>query len=71
MASKTDKPYTYNKWWRIAMIHEDIQKLISNTPQKKRKTPEPEMFKESVKPPELTIFTIDVTKPEKDSHLKT
>jgi len=70
MASKTDKPYTYNKSRRLAMIPEDIKKLISDTPRKKRETPEPETFEESVKPPDLTIFTIDVTKPEKDSPLQ-
>jgi len=68
MASKTDKAYTYNKSRRLAMIPEDIKKLISDTPRKKRETPEPETFKESVKPPDRTIFTIDITKPEKDSH---
>jgi len=29
------------------------------------------MFEESVKPPPVTIFTIDVTKPEQDSPLTT
>jgi hypothetical protein len=67
MASKTDKPYSYNKSRRLAMIPEDIKKLISNTPRKKRDTPEPETFEESVKPPTLTIFTIDVDKPEPES----
>jgi len=33
--------------------------------------PEPQMFEESVKAPPVTIFTIDVTKPEEDSPLTT
>jgi len=71
MASKTDNPYTYNKSRRLAMIPEDILKLISDTPRKKRDNPEPQTFEESVKPPPVTIFTIDVTKPEKHSPLRT
>jgi len=53
------------------MIPEEIKKLIANTPRKKRHTPEPETFEESVKPPPLTIYTVDVTKPEEDSLLTT
>jgi len=53
------------------MIPEDIKKLISDTPRKKRDNPEPQTFEESVKPPPVTIFTIDVTKPEEDSPLTT
>jgi len=53
------------------MIPEDIKKLISDTPRKKRDNPEPETYEESVKPPPVTMFTIDVTKPEEDSHLTT
>jgi len=30
MASKTDKPYTYNKSPRLAIIPEHIKKLISD-----------------------------------------
>jgi len=71
MASKADKPYTYHKSRRLAMIPEDIKKLISDTPRKKRDNPEPQTFEESVKPPPVTIFTIDVTKPEEDSPLTT
>jgi len=71
MPSKTDKPYTYHKSPRLAMIPEDIKKLITDTSRKKRDTPEPETFEESVKPPSLTIYTGDVTKPETDSLLTT
>jgi len=71
MAFKTDKPYTYNKSRRLAMIHEAIKKLIPIIPQNKRQTPELETFEESVKPPELTIFTINITKLENDSPLTT
>jgi len=53
------------------MIPEDIKKLISDTLRKKRDKPEPQTFEESVKPPPVTIFTIDVTKPEEDSPLTT
>jgi len=67
MASKIDKQYTYHKSRRLAMIPEDIKKLIADIPQKKRDTPEPEIFEESVKPPPLTIYTVDITKPEQDS----
>jgi len=51
------------------MIPEDIKKLITNRPQKKRDTPEPQTFEESVKPPPLTVYTVDVLKPEEDSPL--
>jgi len=51
------------------MFAEDIKKLIADTPQKKRDTPEPETFEQRVKPPPLTIYTVDVTKPEEDSSL--
>jgi len=71
MASKTDKPYTYHKSRRLAMISEDIKKLISDTPWKKRDTPGPQTFEESVKPPPLTVHTVDVLKPEQDSPLTT
>jgi len=53
------------------MIPEDNKKLISDTPRKKRDNPEPQTFEESVKPPELTIFTLDVMKLEKLSPLIT
>jgi len=53
------------------MIPEDIKKLISDTLQKKRDNPEPQTFEESVKPPPVTIFTIDITKLEEDSPLTT
>jgi len=71
MASKTDKPYTYNKPRRLAIIPEDIKNLISDTGQKKRDTPEPRTFEESVKPPLLSVYTVDLLKPEKDSPLTT
>jgi len=71
MASKTDKPYTYHKSQRLAMIPEDIKKLISDTPRKKRDNPEPHMFEESVKSPLLTVYTVDVWKPEEDPPLTT
>jgi len=71
MASKTDKAYTYHKFRRLAVISEHIKKLISDTPRKKRDNPEPQTFEESAKPPPVTIFTIDVTKPEEDSPLTT
>jgi len=71
MASKTGKPYTYNKSRRLALIPEDFKKLISDTPRKKRETPEPETFEESVKPPPLIMYTIIVLKPEEDSPLLT
>lgn len=48
-----------------------IKKIICNTLRKKRQTSELEIFEESVKPPELTIFPIDVSKLEKDSPLTT
>jgi len=67
VAFKTDKAYTYNKSQRLAIIREDIKKLISDTLRKKRVTPEPETFKEWVKPPPLSVYTADVLKPEKDS----
>jgi len=53
------------------MIPEDIKKLISDTARKKRDNPEPQTFEESVKPPPVIIYTIDVTKPEEDSPLPT
>jgi len=71
MASKTEKPYRYHKSRRLPMITEDIKKLISDTQQKKRDNPKPQTFEESVKPPPVTILTIDVTKPEEDSPLTT
>jgi len=71
MAYKMGRPHTYNKSRRLAMISEDIKKLISDIQRKKRETPELETFEESAKPPELTIFTIDVIKPEEDSPLTT
>jgi len=67
MASKTEKPYTYHKSRRLAMIPEDIKKLISDTPRKKRDIPETQTFEESVKPPPLTVYTVDVGKPKEDS----
>jgi len=71
MASKTDKPYTYHKSRRLAIIPEDIKKLIADTPQKKRDTLKPQMFEESLKPPPLTIYTLDIMKAEEDSPLTT
>jgi len=53
------------------MIPEEIEKLISTTLRKQRQNPEPQTFEESVKPPPVTIFTIDVTKPKEDSRLTT
>jgi len=53
------------------MIPEDIKKLIFDTPRKKRDNPEPQTFEESVKPPPLTVYTVDVLKPEEDSPLTT
>jgi len=53
------------------MIPVDIKKLISNIPRKKRDNPEPQTLEESVKPPPLTIYTVDVMKPEEDSPLTT
>jgi len=46
MDSKTDKPYTYHKSRRLAMIPEEIKKLISDTPWKKGDNPEPQTFEE-------------------------
>jgi len=71
MASKTENPYTYYKSRRLAMIPEEIKKLISDMPRKKRENPEPQTFKETVKPPPLTVYTVDVEKPEEDSPLTT
>jgi len=71
MASKTDKPYTLHKSRRLAMIPEDIKTLIPDTLQKKRDNPEPQTFEESVKPPPLTVYTIDVLKSEEDPPLRT
>ena len=53
------------------MIPKDIKKLIADTPRKKRDTPEPPTFEESVKPPPLTVYTLDILKPEEDSPLTT
>jgi len=53
------------------MIPEDIKKLIANIPRKKRDNPEPEMFQDSVKPPLITVYTVDILKPEEDSTLTT
>jgi len=69
MAFKTDKPYTYHKSRRLAIIPEHIEKLISDTLRKKRDNPEPQTCEESVKPPPLTIYTLDVGKPEENSPL--
>jgi len=71
MASKTDKPYTYHKSRRLALIQNDIKKLIPDTLRKNRDTPEPQTFDESVRPPPLTVYTIDVLKPEGDYPLTT
>jgi len=71
MASKMDKPYTYHKSRRLAMNPEDIKKLISDPPRKKRDNPEPPTFEESVKPPPLTVYNIEVLKLEEDSPLTT
>jgi len=71
MPSKKDKPYTYYKSRRLAMIPEDIKKLISDTTRKKRDNPELQTFEESIKPPPLTVCTVDVGKPEEDSPLTT
>jgi len=53
------------------MIPKDIKKLSSDTQRKKRDTPEPQTFEESVKPPSLPVYTVDVGKPEEDSPLTT
>jgi len=71
MAYKRNKPYTYHKSGRLAMIPEDIKKLICDTLRKKRENPEPQTFEESVKPPPLTVYTVDVLKPQQDSPLTT
>jgi len=71
MASKTEKPYTYHKSRKLVIIPEDIKKLNSATPGKKSDNPEPQTFEESVKPLLVTIFTINVTKPEQDCPLTT
>jgi len=71
MASKTDKPYTYHKLRRLAIIPEDIKKVISDILRKKRDNPEPQVFQESGKLPPLTIYTVEVLKPEEDSPLTT
>jgi len=55
--------------WRLAMIPEDINKLISDTLRKKRDTPEPETFEDSVKPPPFSVYTVDIRKPKEDSPL--
>jgi len=49
------------------MIPEDIKKLIADTLRMKSDTPEPQTFKESVKPPPLTVYTVDVMQPGDDS----
>jgi len=71
MASKTHKVYTYHKLRRLAVIPEDTKKLISDTLRKKRDNPEPQTFQESVKPPPLTVYSVDFGKPEEDSPLTT
>jgi len=71
MASKTDKAHTYHKSRTLAMISQYIKKLISATLRKKRDNPEPQTFEESVKPPPLSVYTIDVGKLEEDSPLTT
>jgi len=53
------------------MVPEDIKKLISDTPRKKRDNPEPQTFEESLKAPPLTVYTVDVLKPEEASPLTT
>jgi len=53
------------------MMPGDIKQLIADIPRKKRQTSEAQTFKESVKPPPLTVYIIDVLKPEEDSPLKT
>jgi len=71
MASKTGKLYTYHKSGRLAIILEDIKKLISDILQMKRDNPEPQTFEESVKLPPLIVYTVDVEKPEENSPLTT
>jgi len=53
------------------MNPEVTKKLISDTQQKKKDTPQPETFLESVKPPPLTIPTADILKPKADFPLTT
>jgi len=53
------------------MIRKDITIVISNTLRKIRDNPDPQAFEESVKPPPLTVYTIDVLKPVEDSPLTT
>jgi len=53
------------------MIAEDIKNLISHLAWKKSDTLEPETVEELVKPPPLTIYTIDVLKLDEDSPLTT
>jgi len=53
------------------MIPEDIKKLISHTLRKERDNPEPETLEKLGKQPLLTIYTIDLLKPEVDSLLTT
>jgi len=48
-----------------------MKKLIPDIPRKKKDTPELETVEETVKPPPLTIYSVDVTKPEEDSFLTT
>jgi len=67
MVSTRDKPYTYNQSRELAIIPEDIKKSISNTPRKKRDTHDAHTFEESVNPPPLTVYTVNVLKPQEDS----
>jgi len=53
------------------MIPKDIKKLISDTSRKKRDNSEISTFEESVKPHPLTVYTVDILKPEEDSPLTT
>jgi len=62
---------TYHMAGRLAMIPEDIKKLITDILRKNSDTPDSLMFEESVKPPPLTIYTIDDLKLEEDPHLTT
>ena len=67
-SSKTEKTYKPTKSRRLAMIPEEIKKLITNTPRKTRQTPAPETFEDAVKPPPLISYDVDISKPTHDSH---
>ncbi|HWN09724.1 MAG TPA: hypothetical protein VNO50_10735 [Pyrinomonadaceae bacterium] len=68
-SSKTEKSYNTKKARRLAMIPEDIKKLITETPRKPRNTPAPpETLEEALETPDLIIYMVNVPKPPNSPH---